>query len=179
MIAARLRPIMAGAAFFLAGAAAIVGTPTRSVRASVDVRTLASEVARESDHVTALELADWIRAAKPGLQVLDVRSAGEFDRYHIPTARSMPLETLVTTTFDPNATLVLYSEGGGHAAQAWVLLRALGYQHVFSLRGGLEEWLEDVMHPAAPTDLTRYFGGFARKPGDAPLTVDALRRHGC
>ncbi len=175
----RLRPVLAGAAFLLAGAAALVGTPNRPVRPTVDVRALASEVARESDHITALELADWIKTGKPGLHVLDVRTAQEFERYHIPTAQSVPIETLADTRFDRNATLVLYSEGGGHAAQAWVLLRSLGYQHVFSLRGGLEYWLEDVMHPASPTDVTRYFGGIARKPGDAPLTVQALRRHGC
>ena len=179
MNAARLRPIMALGAFALAAAAAIVGTPRRPAQASVDVRTLASEVARESDHIMPVELAAWIKSGKPGLQVLDVRTVPEFDRYHIPTARPMPIETLVKTTFDPNATLVVYSEGGGHAAQAWVMLRALGYQHVYSLRGGLEDWLEDVMHPAVSTDVTRYFGGFPRKPGEAPLTVDALRRHGC
>jgi rhodanese-related sulfurtransferase len=176
---ARIRPILATGALALGIAAAIVGTPNHPVRASVDVRALASEVARESDHITALQLAEWIKGGKPGLQVLDVRTVQEFDRYHIPTARSVPLDTLVTTKFDTSATLVLYSEGGGHAAQAWVLLRAMGYPHVFSLRGGVEDWLQDVMHPAVPTDVTRYFGGFTRKPGDAPLTVEALRRHGC
>ena len=167
MNASRVRPILALAAFVLAGAAAIVGTPNRPVRA------------KESDQISPLELAEWIKAGKPGLHIVDVRTAPEFDRYHIPTARSMPLEALAAARFDPNATIVLYGERGGHAAQAWSVLRESGYPHVLSLRGGIEDWLEDVMHPAVPTGVTRYFGGFTRKPGDAPLTVDALRRHGC
>ncbi|HTI37366.1 MAG TPA: rhodanese-like domain-containing protein [Vicinamibacterales bacterium] len=179
MNAARARWPLAGVAILLGAGAAIVGNPRPRQRAAIDVRTLAAEVARESDHVSAIQLAEWIKAAKPGLQVLDVRSAREYETYHIPTARSMPLETLVTTTFDPDATLVLYSEGGGHAAQAWVLLRALGYRNVFALKGGLDDWLEDVMHPVQQTDVTRYFGAVSRKPGDAPLTVETLRRHGC
>lgn len=179
MTAAAARRVLAVAALLLAAGAAIVRSPYRTVSATMDVKTLASEVAHETDHITALELAAWIKSGKPGLQVLDVRSLEEFDAYHIPTARAMPLETLVTTSFNPEATLVLYSQGGGHAAQAWVMLRALGYRKVFCLRGGLDEWLEDVMHPAAQTDVTRYFGGVQRKPGDAPLTVDGLRRRGC
>lgn len=167
MNASRGRPILAPAAFVLAAAAAMVGTPNGPVRA------------KPSDQISPLELAEWIKAGPPGLQIVDVRAAQEFDRYHIPTARSMPLEALAAARFDPNATLVVYSERGGHAAQAWSVLRESGYQHVLSLRGGIEDWLEDVMHPAAPTDVTRYFGGFTRKPGDAPLTVDGLRRHGC
>jgi rhodanese-related sulfurtransferase len=173
------RHVLAAGAFLLAAAAAFVRTPYRPPHTAVDVKALASEVAHESDHITAVELAEWIEFRKPGLQVLDVRSAREFAVYHIPTARTMPLETLVTTPFDPDDTLVLYSQGGGHALQAWVMLRALGYRHVFALRGGLDEWLEDVMHPATQTDVTRYFGGVQRKPGDPPLTVDALRRRGC
>jgi 3-mercaptopyruvate sulfurtransferase SseA len=43
---------------------------------------------------------------------------------------------------------VLVSDGGAHAAQGWVFLRALGIAHVYFLRGGLGEWLDDVMNPA-------------------------------
>ena len=171
--------LLAVVALLLGAGAALVRTPYRSERAPIDVKALASEVAHESDHITALELAEWIKSRKTGLQVLDVRSVKEFEAYHIPTARAMPLETLVSTPFDPEDTLVLYSQGGGHALQAWVMLRALGYRHVFALRGGLEEWLEEVMHPPTQTDVTRYFGAIQRKPGDPPLTVDALRRRGC
>jgi 3-mercaptopyruvate sulfurtransferase SseA len=48
---------------------------------------------------------------------------------------------------DPAATYVLYSEGGTHAAQGWFLLRARGVRDVFFLRGGLYEWLDEVMTP--------------------------------
>jgi rhodanese-related sulfurtransferase len=162
------------------------------------VRALATEIEREDDHVTALELAQWIRDRKAGLRVLDVRSASEFAAYHIPSAEWMPLTALASLPASDGETLVLYSEGGAHAAQGWVLLRANGHRHVYFLRGGLLDWMEDVMSPALPADtsrarvaaLSRYFGG-APRTGVAPLPAAAgpaataasvvarVRRRGC
>ena len=49
---------------------------------------------------------------------------------------------------------MLYSEGGAHAAQAWVLLRLRGYRHVFVLREGLYEWIARVLEPRLAVDAT-------------------------
>jgi rhodanese-related sulfurtransferase len=160
--------------------------------------TLAAEIEHEDDHVTALELAQWIRERKPGLRVLDVRSDSEYASYHIPSAERMPLTSLATLAPRSDETLVLYSEGGAHAAQGWVLLRANGHRNVYFLRGGLLDWMEDVMSPALPADssrariaaLSRYFGGTPRT-GLAPVptagatrvtaasAVARMRRRGC
>ena len=145
---------------------------------------LASEVEREDDHVTALELAQWIRERKPGLRVLDVRSDSEFAVYHIPSAERMPLSTIATLKPDDGETLVLYSEGGAHAAQGWVLLRTTGHRNVYFLRGGLLDWMEDVMSPALPADtsrariaaLSRYFGGTPRA-GVVPFPAAGATAH--
>jgi rhodanese-related sulfurtransferase len=174
----RERQLMRGlavAALALGVFAALAGSPYRANHAAIDVAALARTVAREEDHVTALELAQWIKDRRPGLHVLDVRSREEFDRFHLPTAERLALDSLATLPFRADDTLVLYSEGGAHAAQAWVFLRALGYQNVYFLRGGLYEWLEQVMNPtladttaaaraafARAAPLSRYFGGVPR-----------------
>jgi rhodanese-related sulfurtransferase len=171
----------------LAALASLAGSPYRAHHATIDVALLAQTVAREEDHVTALELAQWIKERRPGLRVLDVRSRQEFDAYHLPTAEQLSLDSLATASFRARETLVLYSEGGAHAAQAWVLLRALGYRHVFFLRGGLYEWLEQVMNPtltdttpvgraafARAAVLSRYFGGVPRSDIHARSVDDAI-----
>jgi rhodanese-related sulfurtransferase len=121
-------------------------------------------------------LSSQIRDRRPGLRVVDIRSSGEFDALHIPTAERIPLSDLSRTPFRRDETIVLYSEGGAHAGQGWVFLRALGYTQVYFLRGGLREWLDDVMAPTiAPTagdsakkafahvsEISRYFGGSPR-----------------
>jgi rhodanese-related sulfurtransferase len=162
-----------GGALLLGLLAAFAGTPDRARNARVDVDDLARAVEHEDDHVTAIELAEWIRDRRPGLRVVDIRSSGEFDALHIPTAERIPLSELSRTPFRRDETIVLYSEGGAHAGQGWVFLRALGYTRVYFLRGGLREWLDDVMSPtisasaadstkkafAHVSDLSRYFGG--------------------
>ena len=146
---------------------------------------LAAEVIDEKDHVTALELAQWVKERKPGLRVLDLRTPAEFDEYHVPGATMIRLDTLVSTRFAPSETLVLVSDGGAHAAQGWVLLRAAGASNVYFLRGGIGEWIDDVMNPVnAPPDvaaLSRYFGGVPRK-GEGPAqrnSVNEMKRRGC
>ena len=182
MSTAPRNPRYLGAAALTLGALAIVaGSPRVQGNARVDVAGLARTVEREDDHVTALELAEWIRAKRPNLRVVDVRDSNGFETYHIPRAERIALSELVSTPFKRDETIVLYSDGGAHAAQGWVFLRALGHERVYFLRGGLYEWLDDVMNPAIAStasdsshadfakaaEISRYFGGVPRSEGQA------------
>ena len=182
-----LARIVAGIALVLGALAAWAGTPDRSRNARMDVTSLARAVEHEEDHVTAIELAEWIKGRRPGLRVVDIRPAGEFAALHIPSAERIGLSDLPRTPFRSDETIVLYSEGGAHAAQGWVFLRALGYDRVYFLRGGLREWVGDVMNPtisataddsakkvfARVSDLSRYFGGTPRV-GASPAVTPAV-----
>ena len=162
--------VLAIAAVVAGALAVIAGSPVRATRGSVDVSELARIVEHEEDHVTALELAKWIRDNKSGLQVIDIRPDSEFADFHIPRAKRVPLGEIARMPLDTAATYVLYSEGGPHAAQGWFLLRARGVQHVFFLRGGLYEWLDQIMNPRVSSTtpqaerdsiraITLWFGG--------------------
>jgi rhodanese-related sulfurtransferase len=182
---------------WLAGVAALAGALAPFAGSPrIDVAELARTVADEDDHVSAVELAAWLRAGRPKLRVIDVRTASEFAAYHIPGAEHVPLEALVATHFAADETIALYSELGVHGGQAWVFLRALGHRHVVFLRGGLHEWLDDVMSPTIAADapaaaqaafdqvaaLSRWFGGTPRRlpPSVATATAPtAARRRGC
>jgi hypothetical protein len=108
-----------------------------------------------------------------------VRSVAEFDAYHIPGAERLSLSDLAHARLAPDEQIVLYSEGGAHAAQGWVFVRALGHRQVWFLRGGLYEWLDQVMSPTLPDSasaadsaafkrasaVSRYFGGSPRVGG--------------
>jgi len=164
---------------------------------AVDVAELARAVADEEDHVSAVELAAWIRAGEPRLRVVDVRTASEFAAYHIPGAEHIPLERVATARFADDETVVLYSELGVHAGQAWVFVRALGHRRAYFLRNGLHEWLDDVMSPTIAEDapaeaqaafervaeLSQWFGGTPRRLGRSAdaAAEQALRarRRGC
>ena len=145
-------------AAILAGALApLAGTPLRAP--GVDVARLAAMVQAEEDHVTAVELAQWIRDRRPGLRVIDLRTSKEFDELHIPSSVHLPLPELMKAEMTRSDTIVLVSEGGGHAAQAWVLMQMRGYKHVYFLRGGVQEWVDGVLRAPEQKELSRYFGG--------------------
>lgn len=178
--------LLAGAAATL-GALALLAGGAGATREGVDVTALAREVEAEADHVTARELAAWIRDGRQGLRIIDVREPAEFADYSIPTAENLSLTALTRAAIRPDETVVLYSEGGAHAAQGWFLLRARGVKRVYFLREGLYEWLTQVMNPVLPdgatpaeraafhsaAELSRYFGGVPRAGGGASVDADA------
>jgi len=170
--------------------AVFAGSPYSTQHARINVDALTKAVRHEDDHVTAIELAGWIKNRRPQLRVVDVRSKEEYEAYHLPMAERVPIDSLSSIGFGHDETIVLYSDGGAHAAQGWVFLRALGYGKVYFLRGGVYEWLDQVMNPVLRADvlprdsatfanvaaLSRYFGGEPRSSESAPLKV---RRRGC
>lgn len=182
------------AAAALAALAPLAGSPFAAGR--VDVAQLAGQVEREEDHVTALELAQWIKGRRPDLRILDLRTAAEYDSLHIPGAVRVSLDSLAALALPRRSTVVLYSDAGAHAAQGWVFLRALGLTHVYFLRGGMYEWVDQVLSPTLAVDptpaervayaraamLSRYFGGSPQ--AGVPRVEQAksaaqLRRRGC
>jgi rhodanese-related sulfurtransferase len=121
----------------------------------VDLGELAALVQQTDDHVSARDLADWILQGDAGYRLIDLRTEAEYAAYHIPGAECIPLTTLMDAAVGEssllrNERIVLYSEGGIHAAQAWLLLQAAGYRSVYSLLGGLEAWQDEVLYPEEP-----------------------------
>jgi uncharacterized protein len=130
--------------------AAFAGNPYRGHFASVDTKQLAMDVGNKTDHVWPAQLADWLIEGRNDFLLVDVRDATDFGAYHIPGAVNVPMTSLSAELAGRNERIVFYSDGGIHAAQAWLLLRSLGFSSVYMLFGGLEEWKDTVLFPKAP-----------------------------
>lgn len=100
-------------------------------RPSQDLSRLSRAIAREEDHVTREELGKL-----RNVRLIDVRKKEEFAKSHVAKAENIPIENIASATFAPNDTVVLLSEGGAHAAQAWVILQFRGFRNVYFLRNG-------------------------------------------
>ena len=197
-----VRNLGAGA-LVLGLAAPFVGSPY-GAGPQLDIDAMAAAIEAGDDHVSALQLAQWIKDRKANLRVIDVRSPEAFAAFSIPSAENIPLQAIGRTAFSPDDTVVLYSEEGAHAAQAWVFLRARGVGKVFFIAGGLADWRDEVMSPVLPADasaeavaafepvaeLSQYFGGSpVTGPAGAAATqmvstnaaddLSRLRRRGC
>ena len=150
------------AALILALLVLVAGDSYRGDGTVIDPKELAYKVEHELDHVSAIELAHWIMDGKKGFRLVDLRDSTEFSKYHIPKAENRSLTSLVDGHFAKREPIVLYSEGGVHSAQAMFLLWAQGYKNVFMLKGGMNEWNDDVLHPHIVTD------------GASPSQLDSL-----
>ena len=141
-------------AALLLGVAALFASPYPGSKVTLDAKELSLIVGSEADHVEARELAAWIIEGRGDYRLVDLRTPGEFDRYHIPTAQNIPMSVLTDAGLGRQEKLVLYSEGGIHSAQAWMLLRAQGYTAVYMLKGGLDEWNDQVVFPVVADNPT-------------------------
>jgi rhodanese-related sulfurtransferase len=148
---------------------------------------LATVVGRAADHVSPAELASWIIEGRSDYRLLDLRDEKAYAAYHIPTAENVPVASLADAALARPEKLVLYSDGGIHAAQAWMLLKAKGHTSAYTLLGGLEGWRDEILFPALPADATapdrarferaaavaKFFGGQPRSAtaGDVATTA--------
>ena len=158
------------------GALAVLGEPYAGRRTSLDARELAMIVEGEVDHVMAREIAEWIMQGQTDYRLIDIREDTAYARYHIPGAENVQIRKLADYPLYRNERIVVYSGGGIHAAQAWFLLKAMGFPGVYTVLGGLDAWVDEVLYPPAPALATpesmaeferlkaiaAYFGGSPR-----------------
>jgi len=167
------------------GFLSLFANPYPSTVVAVDVKDLANLIEQEKDHVLASDLAAWIVEGRTNYRLIDLRGEREFADYHIPTADNLVLSSLPEAGISPTEKIVLYSDGGVHAYQAWMLMRAKGYRNIYTLKGGLDQWKDEVLFPslaenaAAPerarfermAALSRFFGGTPREGGAEAASV--------
>ena len=150
-----------GVVAFVLGAGALFASPRPVGTVTLDTRELALIVEGKLDYVSAEDLADWIIQGRGDYRLIDVREAVDYAEYHIPTAEPVSLATLPDYPLWRTEQIVLYSDGGIHAAQTWFLLRANGYQAVYTVWGGLDAWKDEVLFPslretATPEEQTAF-----------------------
>lgn len=118
-----------------------------------------AEIRTGTQFISPDEVADKIIAKDPSIQLIDVRNPMEFDRYSLPGAINIPLQEILSEKYADalnQGTLmnIFYSNGSTEANEAWMLTRQLGYQNNYVLQGGLNYWVETVLNPVKPENVT-------------------------
>lgn len=182
----RLTPVrrLAVALASLGFIALFAGSPYRDAKATVDTKQLSLEAAAAADQVSAEQLADWLIAGRNDFRIVDIRAAADFAAYHLPDAINMPLAALTADLAARTERIIICSDSDLRAAQAWFLLRSLGYRAVYVLSGGLTAWKNAVLFPQAPPAgapasdqidfarreaVAKYFGGAPRTSSGSTL----------
>ena len=170
------------------GALAVFANVAPGHTVKVNAKELLTSVGRAEDHVTPAELAAWIVEGRSDYRLIDIRDEKSFAEYHIPTAENVPLATVLDGALGRTDKIVLYGDGGIHAAQAWMVLRGRGFAQVYTLLEGLDAWKDEVLFPVMPqtaspeeqarferaVQVAKFFGGQPRAaaaPGSEPMAL--------
>lgn len=120
---------------------------------------LLEEVKSGTQFIQPDEVADMVIAKDPSIQLIDVRSADEFEKFSLPGAINIPLVDILNSEWEDFVNQdvklnVFYSNGSTDANQAWMITRQLGYKNNYVLQGGVNYWAETIMNPDTPSSTS-------------------------
>jgi len=92
--------------------------------------------------IANVDAAGAQKAIAAGAQVIDVRTAGEFQMGHIPGAVNTPVDQLEATaqSWDKDAAYVVYCATGQRSATAVEIMRTLGFKNIAHFNAGIQAW---------------------------------------
>ncbi|MBC8346495.1 MAG: rhodanese-like domain-containing protein [Candidatus Marinimicrobia bacterium] len=157
-------------------------------------RLTASEMLDEVQYGSELihpdELAEWLIDKDPSIQLIDIRSSDEFEKFHLIGAINIPINQILDDEWadylDQDIKMnILYSNGTTLAHEAWMISRQLGYENNTVLMGGLNYWTETILNPNKPESTSpddeiakyefrkgasQYFGGSANAQSSSKVS---------
>ncbi len=117
--------------------------------------TLLWETIQPTRYLTTDQVAKMIIQKDPSLELIDTRSAKEFNAFSLPNAINIPLDSIVNERSSdyfgiPGINVVFFSNDAIKADEAWVLTKRLGYNATYVMKGGLNRWIETIIQPKEP-----------------------------
>ena len=148
------------ASFLLPLALIIAAVPANTTRQyKLTANELLEEAVSYEPYVHPDQVADMLIQKDPSLQLIDVRTPDEYDKFHLPGAVNIPLSDLLSAENEETINQfvkmnVFYSNGTLNANEAWMITRQLGYKNNYVLQGGLNYWAEVIMNPVPPSQTS-------------------------
>jgi rhodanese-related sulfurtransferase len=163
----------------------------------IEPQELLREIIQPTRYVTTDQVAKMIIQKDPSLELVDVRSAEEFDKFALPNSVNVPLDSLLTSNglsnFGiPGTKVVFIGNDDIKSDQAWVLTKRLGFKSTYVMTGGLNRWIETIVQPKEPSKeepytafetyefrkgAQMYFTGAKAEPQEiSKVKVDVVRR---
>lgn len=82
------------------------------------------------------------KAIDAGVQVIDVRTAGEYQLGHLPKAINVPVDQIETqaSSWDKEATYLVYCATGARSQVAVDLMKSMGFKNIKHFNAGVQAW---------------------------------------
>jgi len=148
------------ASFIVPMAMIIAAVPSNTTRQyKLTAQELLQEAISYEPYVHPDNVADMLVQQDPSLQLIDVRTPDEYDKFSLPGAVNIPLSEILSEKYvdfldQDFKTNVFYSNGTLKSNESWMITRQLGYENNYVLQGGLNYWAETIMNPIPPSSTS-------------------------
>lgn len=127
----------------------------------INPQQLLAEIVQSTRYVTTDQVAKMIISKDPSLLLLDVRDVESFNKYSLPDAENLPVDSLMRADYLKKLGIagtkaVFFSNDDIKADQAWVLAKRLGYSSIYVMKGGINTWMETIINPVKPSENEPY-----------------------
>lgn len=155
-----MKPILWLAAFIIPLGLIIAAVPQNTTHPyKLTASELLNEVNTRTQFIAPESVADMIVKKDPVLQLVDVRSQDEFEKFSLPGAINVPIYDLLSdqhmTLFDQDVKMnIFYANSTVMANEAWMIIRQMGYSNIYVLEGGLNYWFDAILNPKQPSPVS-------------------------
>lgn len=124
---------------------------------SISPDELLWDIIQPTRYMSTDQVAKMIIQKNPNLELIDVRSAKEYEKFSLPNAVNVPLDSLASSLSlqyfgIPGTKVILFSNDDILADQAWVLLRRQSFKSIYVMKEGLKGWINTIIKPQAPDE---------------------------
>jgi len=152
---------------------------------------LLREVSDDTRYITTDQLADRLIKKDPTVQLVDVRTAADFNSFSLPGAVNVSPEKLFSdeakAVFEqPGKDFIFYANDDVLADHVWQIARRTGISRLYVLKNGLNCWVETILQPTPPlpTEPQEAFDLYQARVGasqffkgsDVPLATEAPKQ---
>lgn len=99
---------------------------------------------------TVDQVARFVNNEDSTIQLIDIRSAKEYKICNIPGSINIPFTDLLNPDWEgyinqSDIKNIFYGNGDQNSNTAWTIVAGLGYNNIFVMKGGMNEWYKTVM----------------------------------
>ncbi|OFX39290.1 MAG: hypothetical protein A2X08_03970 [Bacteroidetes bacterium GWA2_32_17] len=121
----------------------------------IDKNQIVTELKQKAYFMNPDDLVAMLVNKDPLFKLVDVRDAFEFQNFSLPNAINIDIKDIVSEDWEEfmnqdTYTIILYANGNLEAVEAWILCRQMGYENIYVLQGGLNNWFETIVNPKHP-----------------------------
>jgi uncharacterized protein len=148
----------------------------QSIAGESSTKKLTAMLTSGENLIAATELDKLINDGKR-VTVIDLRAPGAYAAYHVPGSLNLPMEYVAQAQLPEGVPVVLYSEHGTIAGQAWALMASSGIEAKI-LADGMHGWRREVLKEigSEPKEKEAQPAGAAPPPPPATGIKIPIRR---